>query len=206
MKFNLNTFIVFVFSAVLCGLFAHTSLAATIPTASDVVLVYNNNAALTQSGRYHFLYTVQDDPEIYACEINRCSTAKWAKQGSITMTIYKLPDGFVTGAGLVNPTLLQQYLEHAEQTYVVPNIVTDISTKLGRQFQTVNLLPNGKFTLQQSTYIKPIEQIVHSSYQIKLPTKPSYLAWWVGGGIALVLLGYGIWRLWKYNHWRQLQY
>lgn len=131
------------------------SNAASIPESSEVLLIYNN-ANEEQQTRYNFIYTVDDDSTVYTCATNRCSTAAFRDRGTINMTVYKLPDGFPRVANIVDQKLLKEYVELAEQSYWIENVITNQSTaEDGRQYLKVFLSPDGSVVLESANYDKP---------------------------------------------------
>lgn len=132
-----------------------TTWASSIPESSEVVLVYDN-ANAEQQTRYNYIYTVNDDSTIYACEANRCSMQELRDRGSVTMTVYKLPDGFSRPSNIVDQKLLQEYVTLAEKSYVLNNISTNLSaTDSGRPYLEVNLYADGTSTIASANYDKP---------------------------------------------------
>lgn len=132
-----------------------TTWASSIPESSEVVLVYEN-ANEEQQTRYNYIYTVNDDSTIYACEANRCSMQELRDRGSVTMTVYKLPDGFSRPSNIVDQKLLQEYVTLAEKSYVLNNISTNLSaTDSGRPYVEVNLYADGTSTIASANYDKP---------------------------------------------------
>lgn len=132
-----------------------TTWAGSIPESSEVVLVYENANQELQT-RYNYIYTVNDDQTIYACEANRCSMQQLRDRGSVTMTVYKLPDGFSRPSNIVDQKVLQEYVSLAEKSYVLNNISTNLSaTDNGRPYLEVNLYADGTSTMASANYDKP---------------------------------------------------
>ena len=81
-----------------------TGWSAAIPAAGDLVLQYENDAADKQL-KYNYLFTVDGDATIYVCQANHCSMSQFKdKSGTVSVTLYKLPDGFPRPQTLPNQT------------------------------------------------------------------------------------------------------
>lgn len=129
--------------------------AANIPGASEVVLIYEN-AAIEQQSRYDFIFTINNDPTIYPCVANRCSMQPFRDLGNVTMTVYKMPEGFPRVANIVDQKVLNEYITLAEKRYVLENIATNLSTvEDGRQYQEAYVYADGTVKLQTANYDKP---------------------------------------------------
>jgi hypothetical protein len=187
-----------VLAMVLCLGSSNVTLAANIPDASDVILMYGT-AASDQQTKYNFLFTVEGDNGIYACDGNRCSTSQWEEQGTITMTVYKLPDGFTRVSTIVDASVLQSYIAQAEQSYRVPNISTNLTaTNAGRQYQTIRLEPNGQFTLETSAFAKTDITNLKTEQPATQSTQELLLTGKIMVSIITVVAGIGAVVLWKY--------
>ncbi len=175
-------------------LLSHTALAGAVPQTTDIVLIYEG-ANIEDQGKDNYVYTVADDDTIYTCEANRCSLAQFASQAQITMTIYKLPEGYPRVAGVIDQVTLQKYKQAASQTYTVPNVSTapagDGSNN--RTFQELQLQADGSFsvdTVSQERNSQLLEDRVTDK------SWPAYIWYILGGVVVLGLAGGGVW-LWK---------
>lgn len=156
------------------------SSAATIPESSDVVLIYDN-ADTEQQGRYNFMFTVDGDMTIYPCEANYCSVVQFQDRGQVTMTVYKLPEGFPRASTVQDPAKLEEYKQLAESTYTLEDIQTNwLPDKDGRPYQTVQLSPDGKVTIESNTYNKP-------DINTKMSTSKS--GFWSARNIIAIVVG-----------------
>lgn len=129
--------------------------AVSIPESSEVVLNYEN-ANPEQQTRYNYIFTVNDDSHIYTCAANRCSMQPLRDRGTVTMTIYKLPDGFPRPSNVVDQKVLGEFKELAEKTYVLNSIPTNLSTtENGRPYLEVGLYADGTSSITNANYDKP---------------------------------------------------
>lgn len=136
-------------------IFSPAVFAATIPESTDVVMVYDD-ADAEQQGRYDFMYTVEGDTTIYPCEANYCSVAQFKNSGTVTMTVYKLPEGFPRVSTIKDLAKLQEYKQLAEHTYVIEDVQTDLlPDQDGRPYQTVYLSSDGSVKAESNVYNKP---------------------------------------------------
>lgn len=147
-----------------CGALALTIFpgalhAEVIPESSDVVLLYDageNEPDLEQQSKHNYMFTVDGDSTIYPCEANYCSLSDLKDRGEVTMTIYKLPEGFPRASNVVDPAKLAEYRDSAEQQYSIEEIRTDLlPDDEGRPYQTINLSSDGTFELDNAVYNKP---------------------------------------------------
>ncbi|MDP3970282.1 MAG: hypothetical protein Q8P90_01140 [bacterium] len=178
--------------------------AVTIPEASDVVLIYDN-ANDEQQGKYNYLYQVQNESEIFPCEASKCSTDAFRDRGTITMVVYKLPEGFPRVQGIADQDNLQDYVDSAEQQYVLENIVTDWSSGVdGRPYQLVHLYPDGTAVIDAITYNKP--EINGDKGDVVVEEKDSKLAIILGSLLLAIVLVIGSIFLWRFIQRRRLRY
>lgn len=126
--------------------------AENIPTTADVVLVYKTEI---DTAKHNYLFTISEDTTIYPCANNRCNLGKWKNVETVIMTVYVLPEGFTSVSSIVNPEMLQSYLEKAEQTYVLKDITTNPTVSTGRAYQTVTLQADGSYATETNNYVKP---------------------------------------------------
>lgn len=169
-------------------------LAAALPQTSDVVLLYETGDD-AQQAKYNYLFTVAGDQTIYPCSANRCSLEPFRDQTAITLTIYKLPDGYPRVATIVDQTTLAEYQAAAEQTYTIPDVATQPANaaETGRTFQVIQLKADGDFELSTTTQAKNIQ--LTEETPIETPQRrwlwPVML---VAGGLVIVAGGYWLWK------------
>ena len=171
--------------------------AATIPEASDVVLIYNNASEENQD-KFNFVFRVNGDAFVYACEANRCSTQQFSDKQSVTLTIYKLPDGFPRPDTIVDQTKLVEYAEKADQIYTLESVPTNLSSESeGRPYQIVYLNPDGSFESTSATYDKPLIKIKRDEDEVinKFPWFPALIGLLII--VAVSATGVLIWRIKK---------
>lgn len=168
------------------------AMAASIPQASDVILVYDN-ANTEQQGKYNFLFTVQNDPIIYPCEGNRCSMVNFRALGEATITVYKLPEGFPRVAGLQDQAKLQEYINQADQHYRLTGIATNWDTTSdGRPYQLVYLSPDGSYRIEAETYSKPSTNS-NVTTATDRTTLPKWLWGLIGIGTVVIVIAGALW-------------
>lgn len=165
--------------------------AENIPTTADVVLVYKTE---TDTAKHNYLFTVAADDAIYPCVNNRCNLGKWKNVETVIMTVYVLPEGFTSVSSIVNPEMLQSYLEKAEQTYVLKDITTNPTVSTGRAYQTVTLQADGSYSTATNNYVKPDvkDQRTAASKNNPIDTAISKQKIITIIGIAVVVAGLGI--------------
>lgn len=154
-------------------------------------MIYDH-ATLTQQSNYNFLFTIAGDSNIYPCSANRCSLASFTAQPTVTMTVYKLPDGFQRLSNLADQTTLQTDLKLADHQYTLQNIPTQPTNAAGnRTYELAYLQPDGTATTVLSDTI--------TANSIQTTGQP----WWnspVGYGVEgfgfIFMLALGWW-LWK---------
>ena len=162
------------------------SQAAAVAQSSEVVLVYEN-ASEEEQGRYSFVYTVNDDPTIYACEANRCDTAHLSDMEMVTMTVHKLPEGFPRPQDIADQSRLEEFANSAEQTYRLENIATNLKDNgSGKPFFNVQLFADGSSVVDQATYDKvdPNTPVVDN----EVNANTSSWVWAIVGGLSLVAI------------------
>lgn len=158
------------------------SQAAAIPTASDLVLHYDQDDAEAQS-KHNYLFTVAGDDTIYACETDHCNMSQFKSRGNLTLTIYQLPDGFPRPQTVPNQSTLRNYVAQAQHEYTLSDIPTNlVNTDKGLPYQLVQLYADGSSELKTQYYTTPTDNVNAAGFTI-----PGWL-WW-GLGIAVVVAG-----------------
>lgn len=173
-------------------LLASSAHAATVPAPSEVVMIYDH-AVLEEQSNYNFLFTIDGDNTIYPCSANRCSLAPFIAQPTVTMTVYKLPDGFQRVSQLTGQSTLQEYLVLADHRYTLENIPTQPTTTEGvRTYQLAYLQPDNTATTTLSDTITAHPNQVAA-------TQPWWQKWQyiLGFSIACVIISGSVWWLWK---------
>ncbi len=173
-------------------LIPHLLLAVALPQPSDVVLYYETNNQADQN-KYNYLYTVAGDAAIYPCAVNRCSMETVRSQPLVTITVYKLPEGYPRVANITDQKLLAEYLAAAERSYTIPDVPTQpvaaADAVTGRTFQEIQLYADGSFERSVVTQEKNAQNAAAAS------TSGWRRWWWVGVG-GLIIIGIGAVIIW----------
>lgn len=172
--------------------------AVALPQPSDVVLWYEDGDVEAQT-KYDYLFTVAGDDTIYPCAANRCSLEPFLEQGTVDLTIYKLPEGYPRVANIVDQDTLVEYRNAAEQTYKIAGVSTmptntdEEADSTGRTFQEIHLKADGSFESSTVTQERNSQLITDEATTTGWPR----WLWPVVGLIGLVgVVGVGVW-LWK---------
>ncbi len=181
--------------------------AASVAEASEVVLWYENESENTQL-RYNYIFTLDGDDTVYTCTANRCSMNDFSNLGTISMNLYKMPQGFPRVANVVDQEILQEYVTLAEQNFRIDNIATDwTSVDNDRPYQQVQLYADGSVEVSRAVYEKADLNGTEAVGTDEGSVFGLILKILLGVCIAAIVVAGGIlgWRYWQQHRKRQLQ-